>query len=213
MRQSPTSKQQKLLDQVREWERLHGCVPTQTELAEACGYRSTNAVRSHLRLLEKKGLIQREPHKARAVRLTKGGRHASRTGKPARAGIPLMGTIAAGPLTEAVESADETLDVSPDLFGGDQLFALRVLGDSMKDAGVLSGDIAIIRRQEAVNDHQIAAVMVEGEATLKRVIKRGAEIVLHAANRHFKDIIVRADEGTSLRVLGILTGVIRREVV
>jgi repressor LexA len=83
----------------------------------------------------------------------------------------------------------------------------------MKDAGVLSGDIAIIRRQEAVNDHQIAAVMVEGGATLKRVIKRGAEIVLRAANRHFKDIIVRADEATSLRVLGILTGVIRREVV
>lgn len=213
MRQTPTSKQQRLLDQVREWERLHGCVPTQTELAEACGYRSTNTVRSHLRLLEKKGLIKREPHKARSVRLTKGARNVSQSSKPARAGIPLIGTIAAGPLTEAVESTEETLDVAPALFGGSQLFALRVQGDSMKDAGVLSGDIAIIRRQEAVNDHQIAAVMVDGEATLKRVIKRGAEIVLRAANRHFKDILVRADDGGSLRVLGILTGVIRREVV
>lgn len=212
MRQTPTSKQQQLLDHVREWERLHGCMPTQTELAQACGYRSTNAVRSHLRLLEKKGLIQREPHKARAVRLTKGARQITRNSPISRSGIPLVGTIAAGPLTEAVQSPEQILEVSPSLFRGANLFALRVQGDSMKDAGVLPGDIAIINRQDEVANDQIAAVMVNGEATLKHFLRRGADVVLRAANRQFKDIVIKPGDGASLRILGILSGVIRREV-
>jgi repressor LexA len=212
MRQSPTSKQQQLLDHVREWQRLHGCMPTHAELALVCGYRSTNAVRSHLRLLEKKGLIERMPHKARAVRLTKAAQKIVGNTRPSPSGIPLVGTIAAGPLTEAIQTPEEMLEVSPSFFRGSSLFALRVQGDSMKDAGVLPGDIAIINRQDEAATEQIAAVMVDGEATLKRIIRRGADVVLRAANRQFKDIVIRPGDGASLRILGILTGVIRREV-
>lgn len=186
-------------------------MPTQTELAHACGYRSTNAVRSHLRLLKKKRLLSSEPHKARSLRLASGDRP-SRPTVGRFPSIPLVGTIAAGPLTEAIEASDEMLSVSPSLFRGADLFALRVNGESMKDAGVCSGDIAVINRQHTVATNQIAAVMVDGEATLKRVIKSQSKVVLRAANPQFKDIVIDHDDGTTLRILGRLVGIIRREI-
>lgn len=212
MPQTPTAKQQHLLDHIREWERKYACMPTQTELAKACGYRSTNAVRSHLQRLEKKGLIVRQPHKARAVFLAKSGRKKNQQGREERREIPLLGKIAAGQLIEAIESRDQSLPLSPVLFQGADLFALKVCGDSMKEAGILSGDIAIINRQPDITKFDIAAVMLDGEVTLKRVVRREGKIVLRAANSEFKDMIIPIHEGSNLRILGKMVGLVRTEI-
>ena len=211
MPQTPTAKQQYLLDQIREWERKYACIPTQTELADVCGYRSTNAVRTHLQQLEKKGLIVRQPHKARAMFLAKPGRKKAHASED-RAGIPLLGNIAAGPLIEAIESRDKALPLSPALFQGVDLFALKVCGDSMKEAGILSGDIAIINRQPDITKFDIAAVMLDGEVTLKRVIKRVDKVVLQAANSEFKDLVIPLHEGSNLSILGKMVGLVRTEI-
>lgn len=209
MRNAPTERQQQLLDRLQDWERLHSCPPTQAELADACGFRSTNAVRSHLRLLEKKGLIYREPGKARTVRLTARPR-APRKSKSL--GIPLLGTIAAGPLSEAIEQAGEVLEISAGLFRGSDLFALKVAGDSMCDAGIQSGDLAIINHQVDVADGTIAAVWSDGEATLKRVFRKGRTILLRPANASLRDILIKPGSASTVRILGRLVGIVRREI-
>lgn len=209
MRDAPTERQQQLLDRIQEWERLHSCPPTQAELAEACGFRSTNAVRSHVRLLEKKGLIHREPGKARTMRLTvRPG--AKRKSKPH--GIPLLGTIAAGPLSEAIEQAGEFLEISAGLFRGSDLFALKVAGDSMREAGIQSGDLAIIDHQVDVADGTIAAIWSEEGATLKRVFRKGKIIVLRPANAELEDILIEPGAASTVRILGRLVGIVRREI-
>lgn len=212
MPQAPTAKQQHLLDHIREWERKYACTPTQTELAKACGYRSTNAVRSHLQRLEKKGLLVRQPHKARAVFLAKSGRKKTQQVREERNEIPLLGNIAAGPLIEAIENREKSLPLSPALFQGVDLFALKVCGDSMKEAGILSGDIAIINRQPDITKFDIAAVMLDGEVTLKRVIKRVDKVVLQAANSEFKDLVIPLHEGSNLSILGKMVGLVRTEI-
>jgi repressor LexA len=126
-------------------------------------------------------------------------------------GIPVLGRIAAGAPREAIQDADEILPVSPQFFRGNDLFALRVKGDSMKDVGILPGDIAVLNRQQDVGDGEIAAVLLDEDATLKFVHRRSKTVVLRGANPDFPDIIIRNDESRSLRILGKYVGLIRQQ--
>lgn len=200
MSATPTPRQREIATFLDAEFRRRGMMPTHREIADKFGFASQNAVRSHLRLMEKKGMLERLPGKARSLKLT----------ITLPSGIPLLGKIAAGNPLEAVEQVEEFLPVQPKLFRGNRLFALEITGDSMKGAGIFTRDIAIINSQQEVNDGEIAAVLLEGEATLKFLFRRNGRLILRGANPAFRDIIVDAGETDSVRVLGKYVGLIRR---
>jgi repressor LexA len=152
----------------------------------------------HLKALEKKGLIIREGFSARAIQLV--------DHQLGSAGLPLLGNVAAGAPTAAVEQ-DERLDFA-EMFGGPDHFALRVRGQSMIDDHIEDGDFVVIRKQaDAPNGERVVA-MIDGEVTLKRFYKEKNHIRLEPANSNMQPIIVdaKADSG----ILGILVGVLRK---
>lgn len=214
-RKKPTEKQRKIEAFIASHQRKTGCSPTLEEIRAFLGCRSTNTVRSHLTLLAKKGRLTLGKRKARSIRLTSAGRRHSaspRYSPPAvqePVGVPLLGTIPAGPLEEALETMEETLPVQAGLFPGEMVFALRVKGDSMKDAGILPGDYAIMNSQAIVPDGEIAAVCENGEATLKRVFTRQDGLLLRPANAALQERLITRDEVTEVRIAGRMVGLVR----
>jgi repressor LexA len=178
-----------------------GICPSHEEIAAHFGWGSTYTVREHLRLMAQKGVLVCAPGKSRAIRVT----------RPRRpVGIPLLGSVPAGPLAEAVAEAEETLPVSPDYFGGGPLFALRVRGESMTNAGIFDGDLAVLRHQPTVEHGEIAAVQIDHEATLKRVLRTSEGLILKAENPTVPDRRVAADEGSEVTIGGVYVGLIRK---
>ena len=201
VRSLPTSRQQEIAEFLEAELRRRGMMPTHREIAARFGFASPNSVRTHLRLMAKKGMVTLLPGKARGLRLT----------LSASSGIPVLGGIAAGHPREAEQDVEEILPVSPHYFRGTDLFALRVKGDSMKDVGILPGDIAVMNRQQDVADGEIAAVLLDDDATLKFVYRRSGTVVLRGANSVFSDIVIRRDETRSLSILGKYVGLIRKQ--
>jgi repressor LexA len=199
MQSLPTKRQKEIAEYLYSEMSKHGIMPTQRDIAARFGFSSRNAVRSHLRLMEKKGMITRLPGKARGLKLN----------QSASAGIPLLGRIVAGEPQAALQETDESVPVSSQLFRGTDLFALRVKGDSMKDAGILHGDIAVLNRQPDIRDGEIAAVLFNDDATLKYFHRRRGSIVLRGANTSFSDIVIQIDAQSSLRILGKYVGLVR----
>lgn len=197
----PTARQLDIAEFLESEVRDCGIMPTHREIAERFGFASQNSVRSHLKLMEKKGMLARLPGKARGLRLRP---------KPTQ-GITLVGQIAAGDPKTATQETDEIVPVSPDFFSGSDLFALRVRGDSMKNAGILSGDIAVLNRQSDVADGEIAAVLLDDEATLKFLHRRPGAVVLRGANPAFPDIVLSRDAPCSVQILGKYVGLIRQQ--
>jgi repressor LexA len=197
----PTERQQQIASFIQSESCRRGIVPTQREIAERFGFASINSVRSHLRLMEKKGMLSRFPGKARGLKLK----------YRSAVGIPLVGHIAAGHPQIALQNPDEIVPVSPELFPGSELFALRVRGESMKNAGILPGDIAVMNRQNEVADGEIAAVLLDDEATLKYLYRPSGTIVLRGANPAFPDIVIEANGQRSIQILGKYVGLIRNQ--
>jgi repressor LexA len=199
MSAAPTPRQLEIAEFLGAELQRRGVMPTQREIAARFQFASVNSVRSHIRLMERKGMLARQPGKARSLRLI-----------VAPAGIPLLGRIAAGNPLEATQDVEEFLPVSPQMFRGSELFALRVKGDSMKDVGILPGDIAIVNRQPDVADGEIAAVLLDDDATLKFVHRRSGSVLLRGANTAFRSIVIRVDDSRLLRILGKYVGLIRQ---
>lgn len=153
-------------------------------------------------------MILRDAGKARGLRLGDRRTHRSKR-RLVEGGIPLIGIIPAGIPFSALQEQAEKLPISAGLFSGGELFALRVEGQSMRDAGIFDGDIAILNRQEDVSDGQIAAVIIECTATLKRFYRKGNSVILRAANPVFDDIIIRAGDDQRVAIAGRLVGVLR----
>jgi len=174
-----------------------GYGPTVREIGQHFGIRSPNGVMCHLKALEKKGLITRESNMSRAIQL----KESLRRGKTS---LPLAGQIAAGTPVLAVEQ-EEQADFT-DLFEDDDLFCLRVRGDSMIEDHIADGDFAVIRRQATARDGEIVAALVNGEdATLKRFYRESGRYRLEPANSSMKPIY-----SDNVEILGILQSVIRR---
>ena len=169
--------------------------PTLREIAAHVGHKATLSIQRILDRLEQQGLIRREAQQARNIRLTV-------RSLPNR-GLLLMGHIAAGPLAEAVED-QEFLDLG-ELYACDTHRGLRVKGNSMVDAHILDGDIAVIRLQETCNDGEIVAAEVDGEATLKRLFRRKDHVLLKPENKLMKPIRV-----TDVTIRGVFVGLIRK---
>ena len=196
-----TDRQADVLAFIERRQEETGICPSHGEIADHFGWGSTYAVREHLRLMAQKGVVVCSPGKSRAIRVT----------RPRRpAGIPLLGSIPAGPLAEAVAEAEETLPVSPDYFGGGPLFALRVRGEIMKNAGIFDGDLAVMRHQSTVEHGEIAAVQINHEATLKRVLRTPEGLILRAENPAVADRKLAADEQSEVTIGGVCVGLIRK---
>lgn len=178
------------------------------EVARHFGWTSTSTAQQHLDALEKKGRLARTPKSPRSLRVINPLRQ---VGSGQTVAVPLLGRIAAGSPTFALEEAEEVLPLPRALFRGNSLFALRVKGDSMIDAGIFDGDIAVLRSGPDFCDGDIAAVVVDEEATLKRVFKTKFGVRLHAENPAYPDRLVSAEQiKQSFRLAGVLVGTIRR---
>ncbi|MCX6866810.1 MAG: transcriptional repressor LexA [Verrucomicrobia bacterium] len=203
-----TARQNQVLQFVEDFQQENGGSPTLQEICAHFCFSSLSSAQEHLRLIERKGFLSRKPHSSRSIRsLRRDARFASLQ----ITCVPLVGNIAAGAPTFALEEAEETLPLPKSLFRGRNLFALRVRGDSMIKAAIFDGDIAVLRSQADFTDGDIAAVVVDEEATLKRVFRVGSGLRLHAENDLYPDrVITPVQMQRSCRVAGILLGTIRR---
>ena len=191
-----TERQREVYEFIRDKIRNRGYGPTVREIGLHFNISSPNGVMCHLKALEKKGLITREPNMSRAIMLA--------TETPEGRGLPLRGTIAAGVLHEAVEQ-DERVDFG-ELFNADDLFVLKVKGDSMIEDQIADGDYVVIHKQSTANKGEIVVALTdENEATLKRWYPEGKRIRLEPANSSMAPIYV-----TDAKVLGVVVGVVRK---
>ncbi len=199
-----TERQKSVLAYVIEHQRLHRMAPTVREIGDHLGLRSPAGVHRLLSVLKDKGYLLAEPGKKRSWRFN---------GLAAGESIPLIGDIAAGKPIEALEAAADALPVAPSLFGCDSCFGLRVRGDSMIEAHILDGDLAIIRPQPRVENGDIAAVTVAGilpEATLKIVRRDRYTLTLVPANSAHAPLVFKGPQRQRVTVIGKLVGLVRR---
>ena len=205
-----TERRRQILELIGDLYTKEGFPPSLMEICQALGLASRGSMHKHLRALEKEGLIESPPGKKRAWRLTE--RAWDLIGRPGAPYIPLVGQIAAGTPILADQNIESELPVAPSLFGVDDAFALKVKGDSMIEAKIGDGDLAIIKPQEEAENGEIVAVMVEGaehEATLKILRRRRAAIELHAANERYEPLIFKGKDLSRVKIVGKLVGVIR----
>ncbi|MGC9029505.1 MAG: transcriptional repressor LexA [Desulfomonilaceae bacterium] len=201
---SITAQQKKVLAFIRSFQEQNGFPPSLREICAALGLSSPGSLIKHVRRLESEGLIERTPGKKRAWRVI---------GSEPRSSIPLVGRIAAGTPILAEANKEDDLPVDPMLFGVTDAFALRVQGDSMIDAHIREGDIAIIRPQADADDGTIVAVVIEGiesEATLKILRRKKTAIELVAANPMYKPLVFHGPDRAKVQIVGKLIGLIRR---
>src|SRR6185437_4481621 len=172
-----TARQREVLTFFENRQRQTGFVPTLQETAKHFGFRSPNAVRQHLRLIEKKGFVHRVPGRSRGLVVRRENRN-----DPELVRVPLLGRIPAGNPTLAVEDTEAILTLPSLLFKKNGLFALRVHGTSMIGAGIFDGDIAVLDTTSEVKNGMIAAVLIEDETTLKRIYRRPEGLLLKSEN-------------------------------
>ncbi len=199
-----TERQRSIVLYIRAHQLQYGISPTVREICAHLGLKGPAGVHRILHRLIDKGILVAEKGKKRSWILTSG---------PPKKSISILGAIAAGEPIAAITNYEEDLPIDPGLFGCDNGFALVIKGDSMIEAHIVEGDLAIIRPQTTVQNGQTAAVMVEGllpEATLKIFRERNGRIELHAANSTYKPLIFAGKAKEQVRVVGKLVGIVRR---
>lgn len=199
MDRKTTPRQQAILNVIREFTRQHGYPPSVREIGERVGLSSSSTVQCHLRTLEKKGLIKRDPTKPRA--LVSGGDAARDV-----VILPLLGRVAAGNPIEAVENIEEEYTLPASLVKGANSFMLRVKGDSMIDAAIKDGDLIVVQPQQVASDGEIVVALVENEeATVKTFYKESNRIRLQPENKFMEPIY-----SDNVKIVGKVSAVIRR---
>ena len=201
-----TEMQEKVLAYIQARVLDDGMPPTHEEIRCAFGLKSSYGVRQHLRLIRDKGYIDLCAGKSRGIRLQAPAREEPCGFRE----IPIVGQIAAGRPILAEEHLDGRIAISAELFPSGVLFALRVQGESMVDVGIRTGDLAVIRQQPHVENGQIAAILIDDEATLKRVYVRREHMRLKAENGSMADMVIEHGSGKPVQVLGLYVGLIRR---
>ncbi|HLH64746.1 MAG TPA: transcriptional repressor LexA [Solirubrobacteraceae bacterium] len=196
-----TKRQQEIVDFIREHSATHGYPPTVRDIGRAVGLASSSTVHAHLANLERAGAIRRDPTKPRAIELL----HRAAAGARALGGgLPLVGQVAAGQPLLAEENIEEYIE-TPGVAGGHEgEYLLRVRGDSMRDAGILDGDLVVVRRQETARDGEIVVALVGEEATVKRFFREADHVRLQPENPEMEPIRTR-----EARILGRVVGLMR----
>jgi repressor LexA len=200
-----TTEQERVVAYIQKYRQETGFPPTVREIADALGYRSPNNVRQHLRLIEQKGFIRLLPGKARGIEIVSSAPDEIETDA---VGVPLIGSVAAGAPITATENIEGYLTLDKSIFRGDDLFALRIRGDSMCGIGILNGDIVVVKKKNSAEHGEIVVVIIDGDATIKRFMKQNGKILLHAENPAYSDIELLSVN--SIQIAGKLVGVIRK---
>ena len=206
-----TARQREVLEFIRIFGERHGVPPTVREIGERFEF-TARAAFDHLRALERKGMLERRVTGKRASRtLVLPAHKGARRGDAAVPGIPLVGRIAAGVPITAVENHEDTIPLRPDWLGtgGQDVFALRVRGDSMIEAHIMDGDLVLVRKQDTAGSGDIVAAMLDGEATVKRFARENGAVVLRPEHPTLKPIVVDAGRG-DFRILGKVVGIMRQ---
>jgi len=201
MKQTLTKRQRDILTFIEECIDRDGFPPTVAEIGARFGIRSNNGVNDHLVALERKGYISRSS-KARSIRVVRSARRGMRR----FATVPLVGRIAAGTPLLAVENIEGYVPVSPGIAPRPD-FALNVSGDSMVGEGILPGDTLLVRRQDYAENGQLVVALVDDEATVKRLFRKGRVVELRSANPDVQTMRVPAQE---LSIQGVVVGLQRR---
>jgi repressor LexA len=201
-----TERQAEILRLVRELTEVSGYPPTRAEIAEKMGFRSVNAAEQHLRALERKGAIEISSGASRGLRV-RDGRGTARGG-PRLLELPVVGRVAAGAPILAEENLQGRYQVDPNLFTPRADYLLRVRGLSMRDAGILEGDLLAVHRTPEARSGQIVVARLGDEVTVKRLRRRGHAVQLEADNPEFAPIEVDLRR-EPLVIEGVAVGVIR----
>lgn len=191
-----TPRQAEILDLIRTSITERGSPPTRAEIAQAFGFRSANAAEEHLKALARKGVIELLPGASRGIRLLE------------TLGLPIVGRVAAGSPILAEQHIDDYCALDPALFHPPADYLLRVRGMSMRDAGILDGDLLAVHRTPEARNGQVVVARLEDEVTVKRFHKRGHQVQLLAENPEFKPILVDLRH-QSLAIEGLGVGVLR----
>jgi len=191
-----TSKQQEILTLIRRAIESTGLPPTRAEIAHAMDYSSPNAAEEHLRMLERKGAIEIVKGSARGIRLKDGG------------GIPLVGRVAAGSPILAEEHVEAHYQMDPALFKPRADYLLKVRGMSMRDAGILDGDLLAVHKSGEARNGQVVVARLHDEVTVKRLRRRGSIVELLPENPDFDTIVVDTKREEFV-IEGLGVGVIR----
>jgi len=205
---SLTKPQAEVFHAIERFQSTNGYPPTIREIADSFGWSSQSSAQQHVEALIKKGYLSRKEGVARSLCITKPLKQMHSADS---VNVPLVGRIAAGSPSFALEEAEELLPLPRSLFrSGGKLFALRVKGDSMEKAGIFNGDIAVLRSGPDFRDGDIAAVIVDEEATLKRVFRTPLGLRLHPENDAYQDrIVTRRQMEKAFRLAGVLIGTVR----
>ena len=195
-----TPRQSEILHMIQEFIADSGMPPTRAEIARELGFKSANAAEEHLRALQKKGVLDLLPGASRGIRLKDSLRD--------QMGLPLVGRVAAGSPILAEEHIETHYRLDPALFNPKPHYLLRVQGMSMKDAGILDGDLVAVHRTPEVRSRQIVVARVEDEVTVKRYRQDGSTVWLLPENEEFEPIEVDLNTQTMV-IEGVVVGVIR----
>ena len=198
-----TKRQQEIVDFIRRYSARHGYPPTVRDIGKAVGLASSSTVHQHLANLERFGLLRRDPSKPRAIELL--DRAVTEVRNIVRpSALPLLGAVAAGQPMLAEENIDDYVDV-PEAAGGDEgAYLLRVRGESMKNVGIIEGDLVVVHPQDTAQDGDIVVALVGEEATVKRFYRELDHIRLQPENDEMQPI-----RSSEVRVLGRVVGLMR----
>ena len=197
-----TKRQQEIFDFIKRYTAEFGYPPTVRDIGKAVGLASSSTVHAHLANLERIGMLRRDPTKPRAIELL--DRAAAGVRAMMSPGLPLVGQVAAGAPIVAEENIEEYIH-TPEFAGGDAgSYLLRVRGESMKDVGILEGDLVVVKPQDTAADGEIVVALVGEEATVKRFFHESDHIRLQPENAEMEPIIA-----TDVQVLGRVVGLMR----
>lgn len=198
-----TPRQADILDLIQRCIDDSGMPPTRAEIARELGFRSANAAEEHLRALKRKGYIELIPGASRGIQLTSAAREPE--------GLPLVGRVAAGQPMLAAEHVEAHYRVDPGLFSLRPHYLLRVYGMSMRDAGILDGDLVAVCRTPEVRNGQIVVARLDEEVTVKRYRQRGTLVWLLPENPDYEPISVDLKQ-QAMVIEGVVVGVIRNSI-
>jgi repressor LexA len=197
-----TKRQQEIFDFIKRYSAKYGYPPTVRDIGKAVGLASSSTVHAHLANLERIGLLRRDPTKPRAIELL--DRATAGVLNLVQPGLPLVGQVAAGQPVLAEENIEEYIQTPQFAGGGDGEYLLRVRGESMKNAGILDGDLVVVRPQDTASDGEIVVALVGEEATVKRFFQEEDHVRLQPENETMEPIRTR-----EVQILGRVVGLMR----
>jgi repressor LexA len=200
-----TERQSEVLQFIKQEVKAKGIAPTRADIAGHFGFKSKNAATDHIKALQRKGYIKVYNDMSRGIQVTKSRKKSAANEDM----LPIVGSVAAGSPIEAVENIEDHVEVAPGLFKQKPTYLLRVRGDSMKDAGILDGDLIAVRKTATANNGEIVVARIDDEVTVKRLKIKKSSAALLPENKAYKPILVAAND---LVIEGVFVGLIRDRI-